>query len=55
MAASTSGSSDRSLSAAEADIEETRERLAQTIDELLERTSPRNAIRPAERCRRAQR
>ena len=48
MAASTSeptGSPDRSLSAAEADIEATRERLAQTIDELLERTSPRNVVR----------
>ena len=48
MAASTSeptGSPDRSLPAAEADIEATRERLAQTIDELLERTSPRNVVR----------
>ena len=34
-----------SLSAAEAEIEETRERLAQTIDALLERTSPRNVVR----------
>lgn len=48
MAPSTSepdGSPDRSLSATEADIEATRERLAQTIDELLERTSPRNVVR----------
>ena len=39
------GSSGGSLSAAEAEIEETRERLAQTIDMLLERTSPRNVVR----------
>jgi hypothetical protein len=39
------GSSGGSLSAAEAEIEETRERLAQTIDMLLERTSPRNIVR----------
>ncbi len=39
------GSSGGSLSSAEAEIEETRERLAQTIDALLERTSPRNVVR----------
>jgi hypothetical protein len=39
------GAAGRSLSTAEAEIEETRERLAQTIDELLERTSPRNVVR----------
>jgi hypothetical protein len=38
-------SSGGSLSAAESEIEETRERLAQTIDALLERTSPRNVVR----------
>jgi AmiR/NasT family two-component response regulator len=38
-------SSDKSLTAAEAEIEETRERLAQTIDMLLERTSPKNVVR----------
>jgi hypothetical protein len=37
--------SSRSLSGAEAEIEATRERLARTIDELLERTSPRNVVR----------
>lgn len=51
MAPSTSDSapgpagSDKSLPAAEAEIEATRERLAQTIDLLLERTSPRNVVR----------
>lgn len=40
-----SGGPDRSLSQTEADIEATRERLAQTIDELLERTSPKNVVR----------
>ena len=50
MAPSTSDSAsstggDKTLSAAEAEIEATRERLAQTIDQLLERTSPRNVVR----------
>jgi hypothetical protein len=42
------GSSDpsgKSLTAAEAEIEATRERLAQTIDALIDRTSPRNVVR----------
>ena len=34
-----------SLTQVEADIEATRERLAQSIDELLERTSPKNVVR----------
>ncbi len=43
---SDSGSSaDKDLSTAEAEIEATRERLAETIDELLERTNPRNVVR----------
>jgi hypothetical protein len=44
-AAPEPGGSDRSLSQREAEIEATRERLAQTIDELLERTSPKNVVR----------
>ena len=39
------GGSDPSLTQAEAEIEATRERLAQSIDELLERTSPKNVVR----------
>lgn len=49
MAPSTSDSANdgtgKSLTAAEAEIEATRERLAQTIDELLDRTNPRNVVR----------
>ena len=37
--------SEPSLTQAEAEIEATRERLAQSIDELLERTSPKNVVR----------
>jgi hypothetical protein len=43
--ADQSRGSDQSLTQAEAEIEATRERLAQSIDELLERTSPKNIVR----------
>ncbi len=42
MSDSASGAAPESI---ESDIEQTRERLAQTIDELLERTSPKNVVK----------
>ncbi len=37
--------SDAAPESIESDIEQTRERLAQTIDQLLERTNPKNVVK----------